>query len=380
MSSACSVTDNSTAVKNGQPITLISYRAQEFETQELNLLDYTKCLLSRNAPNGVHLTQDEVNGLFEGDVQATYGKDHPNCQFLLQQISSPLTTDFWEKHTDPGKFLIRKTQEAKTSFRALPRDKHNQQKGSIVLSNGITKILVPDIDLVSLKSVNYLDIVRNIHQANKGEHMSAAKMDRIWEGIVINVYHFESESTKLCKLAEATSNEANSYWRMVSDYRLALRQQRVRLVAADFFGDYPRHVDREKDHTLSTTTGPRQQLLNRDIRIVDAGQVLENEQRQQPCEGKSLNPPPPQAFLNSVSSFVAGSPPHHADDGTNSVQLRPAAAAAAAGFRPPFPQDFRPCRRCRCEWHCHHQQQSRNTLFLMMMTTTTTGQANVANE
>ena len=313
MSSACSVAGSSTAVKNGQPITLISYRAQEFETQGLNLLDYTNCLLGRNASNGIQLTQDEVNALFEGDVQATYGKDHPKCQFLLQQMSSPLANDIWEKHTDPSKFLFRKTQEAKTSFRALQHDQHNQQKGSIVLSNGITKILVPEIDLLSLQNVSYLDVVRNIHRANGGgDHMSAAKMGPIWEDIVINIYHFEPKSTKNCKLAEATSNEANLYWRTVSDHRLALRQQRVRLVAADFFDDYPNYIDRENERT---TTRPRQRILpNRDMPTVDAGQVPANaQQKQQPCKGKSNEL---QAFLNPVSSFISDTPPHHANDGT----------------------------------------------------------------
>ena len=337
MSSACSgVADSSTVIKNGQTITLISYRAQAFETQGLNLLDYTKCLLSRNAPNGVHLTQDEVNALFEVDVQATYGKDHPKCQLLLQQMSSPLIMDFWEKHTDPGKFLSRKSQKAKTSFRALPRDQHNQQKGSIVLSNGITKILVPDIDLLSLKNVNYLDVVRSIHQASGRAHMSAAKMGRIWEDIIINIYHFEPTSTKNCKLAEATSNEANSYWKMVSDHRLALRQQRVRLVAADFFDDYPNYIDRENERT---TTRPRLQMLhNRDIQIDDAGQVLANEQQQQQqsCKGKSNKPP--QAFLNSVSSFISATPPHHADDETafNTAPPPPRASGLGHRFRKTF--------------------------------------------
>ena len=82
------------AVKNGKPILLISYRAQEFDTQRLRNLDYAKCLLSRDAPHGVHLSQGEVNWLFEGDVRATYGQKDPKCQFLLQQKSSSLAMDF----------------------------------------------------------------------------------------------------------------------------------------------------------------------------------------------------------------------------------------------------------------------------------------------
>lgn len=282
--------------------------------RSLKLRDWTisttrNTFLSRNAPHSVHLSQDEVNWLFEGDVQATYGQDHPKGQFLLQQISSPLTMDFWDKYTDPEKFVFRKSQEPKTSFRALPRDKHNQHDGAIILRDGITKILIPDIDRFSLQNVKYLDVVRNIYQANGGGHISAAKMGRIWEGIVINVYHFEPESTKTCKLAEATSQEAKNYWRMLSDYRLALRQQRIRPVAADFFDDYPKYVDREHDHVLGTIARPRPQIPSREFQIVDAGPVLANEN--QPYKGKSKKT---QEFLSQL--FVFGGPPRYADDGT----------------------------------------------------------------
>lgn len=72
-----------------------------------------------------------------------------------------------------------------------------------------------------------------------------ARLGRIWGCIVINVYHFEAESTKVVKLAEAITKGAKNYRRMVSEYRLIIRQQRVWPVAANFFDDYFKHVDRE---------------------------------------------------------------------------------------------------------------------------------------
>ena len=252
MSLTSTIAEKPIAVKNSIPITLISYRYQEFEVRGLNNLDYTKCLLGRNAPRGVHLSQREVNWLFESDVRATYSPEDPRCKFLLQQKSSPLAMDFWEKYTEPRKFLSRKSQEAKTSFRALPRDKHNQHKGTVVLSDGIAKLLVPDIDLLSLQNVSYLDVVWKVHRASSGDHMPEATMGRIWEGIVINVFHFEAESLKVTKLAEVKSEDVRKYWRRVSDSELALRRRRVRPVAADFFDDYPSRANGQGDHTPST--------------------------------------------------------------------------------------------------------------------------------
>lgn len=133
MSSTSTIADGSMAVKNGKPIVFSSYRGQEFETQGLKDLDYTQYLLSRSAPHSVHLSQGDVSWFFEGDVREKYGQEDPKCRFLLQQRPSPLAIDFGEKYTDPGKILCRKSQKAKSSFCALPHDKHSQPKGSVML-------------------------------------------------------------------------------------------------------------------------------------------------------------------------------------------------------------------------------------------------------
>lgn len=85
--------------------------------------------------------------------------------------------DFWEKYTDPGNFLSRKSEEAKTSFRVL--DKHNQPKGSILLGDCIAKILVPEIGLLCLQNVSHLDVVWKIHRENNGDQMPESKVGRI---------------------------------------------------------------------------------------------------------------------------------------------------------------------------------------------------------
>lgn len=74
-------------------------------------------------------------------------------------------------------------------------------------------------------------------------------MGRIWEGIVINVFHFEAESLKVTKLAEVKSEDVRKYWRRVSDSGLALRRRRVRPVATDFFDDYPSRANGQGDYT-----------------------------------------------------------------------------------------------------------------------------------
>ena len=280
MSSTFSFSGNSMTANNGRSINFICFRAQEFETEELNIVDYTKCLLSRNVPQGIRLSQEEVNQLFEADVRATYDVQDPKRQFLLQQKICPLIMDFWEKYKEPGKFISRKSNEARTSFRALPCDRQNKNKGSILLGDGITKVLIPDIGLLSLHNLSYLDVILKVYQANGSNHIFKTRMGRIWVGIVSNIFHFEVQSMKVAKVAETISTDVKHYWRRVSDYRMALRQQRARPVAADFFDDYPILTHEPDDRISSTASQWRSPVNGPHTTMVDVGPNPEVEEQQ----------------------------------------------------------------------------------------------------
>ena len=314
MSSTFSLTSNSMAAKKGRSINPIFFRAQEFETQELNIVDYTKCLLSQNEPQGIHLSQDDVNRLFEANVRTSFDPEDPKCQFLLQQKLCPLIMDFWEKYKEPGKFLSRKSKEARTSFRALPRDTQNQKKGSLILGDGITKVLIPDIDLLSLQNLSYLEVVSKVYHVNESDHRLETNMGRIWVGIVSNVFHFEVESMKVAKIAEAIKHVENS-WKMVSDYRLSLlRQQRVRPVAADFFDDYPNRAYEQDSRIPSTVSQWPMQANEPHTTMVDMEPGLEIEEQQyagiftntqeSPSQLSVFGPQP--RHTNNRSSFNSG--------------------------------------------------------------------------
>ena len=317
------------AAKKGRSINLISFRAQEFETQDLNIVDYTKCLLSRNEPQGIHLSQGEVNQLFEADVRATYHPEDPKCQFLLQQKSCPLIMDFWEKYKEPEKFLSRKSKEARTSFRALPRDRQNQNKGSIVLGDGITKVLIPDIGLLSLQNLSYLDVILKVYQANGSDHIFETSMGRIWVGIVSNVFHFEVKSMKVAKVAETISKDVKDYWRRVSDHRMALRQQRTLPVAADFFDDYPIRTNEQEDRISSTASQWRSQANGPHTTMMDMDPDLEMEEQQYASMFTNTQHSPSQ-----VSEF--GAQPRHTNNGSASN------SGPAAGFNSRFRKTFGP--------------------------------------
>ena len=107
---------------------------------------------------------------------------------------------------------------------------------------------------------------------------------------------FELRKSQESKTAEANIEESKHYWKVMSEYRLFLRQQRVRPIAADFFDIYPKPTNRQNDHTLSTTARPCHQMPDRDTPTVDAGQGLANEEL--PYRGKSEKR---QAFPSQLS-------------------------------------------------------------------------------
>ena len=80
-------------------------------------------------------------------------------------------------------------------------------------------------------------------------------------------------------------------------------------MAADFFDVDPKPVDRENYNILSTTAGTCQEVLNRDMPMVDAGQLLANEE--QAYRAKSEKP---QELASQLS--IWGGPPRSAEDET----------------------------------------------------------------
>ena len=66
--------------------------------------------------------------------------------------------DFWEECTKHENLRLGKSQEPKPSFRALARNRPNLPDTFILLSDGIVKILVPNINILSPHNVRCLDV------------------------------------------------------------------------------------------------------------------------------------------------------------------------------------------------------------------------------
>lgn len=99
-SSTPSTKDDFLTHKDGKVVIPIHYGTHEFTDRCLLILDYTQDLLSKNTPRGVHLTQEDVNWFFEGNVKSVYPRDHDRRSWLLQQVRRQLV--FAYKNVFPG--------------------------------------------------------------------------------------------------------------------------------------------------------------------------------------------------------------------------------------------------------------------------------------
>lgn len=149
--------------------------------------------------------------------------------------------EFWEEYLDPSNLSFRKSNEARTSFRALSGQVDRADNGDIVLTDGYNKIVLPKLGLTSLQNLDYMNIVVEVQRRNAATSFSECKMQRIWQGLVDSVYHYEPESARKKQLAVISSGSARKYWNAFSDRRLAQRvlQKRNRPIAADFLDEPP---------------------------------------------------------------------------------------------------------------------------------------------
>lgn len=62
-------------------------------------------------------------------------------------------------------------------------------------------VMLPFLGLHSLQSINYLEIAAQVRRGDK-KPLDEELMHAVWRGLVLNMFHFEDEETKLQKLAE----------------------------------------------------------------------------------------------------------------------------------------------------------------------------------
>ena len=62
--------------------------------------------------------------------------------------------------------------------------------------------VIPGVDLVTLKDVNYRFLVRNILEANPTRQIALPEMQLLWDAVIYTIFSFECSCAKEAKLNE----------------------------------------------------------------------------------------------------------------------------------------------------------------------------------
>ena len=65
-----------------------------------------------------------------------------------------------------------------------------------MLTDGYNKIVLPKLGLICLQNLDYISVVLEVQRRNSAASFSECKMQRIWQGLVNSVYHYELESAR----------------------------------------------------------------------------------------------------------------------------------------------------------------------------------------
>lgn len=123
----------------------------------------------------------------------------------VQQAHSPKYEVYWQKRLDADAFKAKRASQSSAEFWSFPRqlskDEQNQ-KGIVILGNHDWEYILPEIQLMPLYHVFFLELAKKIIAANPGKPLSIELMRRLWRLLIREVYDFVNETEKKAKLEE----------------------------------------------------------------------------------------------------------------------------------------------------------------------------------
>lgn len=163
-------------------------------------------------------------------------------------MKSPAVHEAWEYHATKEAYWARRVREDRRVFRFVKRcNITSNSVGLLAMEYQYrNSVVVPYIGLLSLQSLKYMDIVAGV----EGPYVCRNLLRAVWHGVIINIYHYESNSLKVQKLKEvchkesrilcelltrvsqADSAEADQYWEAfeqmkITRYKQMTSQQRL---------------------------------------------------------------------------------------------------------------------------------------------------------
>ena len=141
-------------------------------------------------------------------------------------MSCPSFHEFWaERDRANGIYELPYLGEFRRSDRPATRAERRAHPGVVILVKGGIETLLPNVDYVALRDINYRTFARAVLEANSPRQIALQEMQLIWDTLVYNVFRFECDCAKegkanevrLCRLLNCFSSQTNTFQSMGVD-------------------------------------------------------------------------------------------------------------------------------------------------------------------
>lgn len=131
---------------------------------------------------------------------------------MMLQTACPLVEGLWEKRADADAFKRKRAKQTESGFHIISReptkDELKEYPFGIIMTHSVHgDVVVPDIALLPLCRLSYLDLTRKILVANPTKDLDMFILCELWEAILTKIYDYEYDwrATKKFEVKSLTS-------------------------------------------------------------------------------------------------------------------------------------------------------------------------------
>ncbi|CAD6579079.1 MAG: hypothetical protein ASARMPRED_008948 [Alectoria sarmentosa] len=185
---------------------------EHLEGRKYSIIRFTMQFYKINEHLGQFITRLIVEFFWIDEIWRLYPMDHPEKHRLIgqnsnvQQVHSPKYEVYWQKRLDGDAFKGKRARQKRALIWSFPRqltEDEREDKGMVLLGNHDWEYILPEIQLMPLYHVFFLELAKKVIAANPGKALNIELMRRLWRLLIREVYDFVNEAERAAKLEEA---------------------------------------------------------------------------------------------------------------------------------------------------------------------------------
>lgn len=199
---------------------------EHLEERKYNIIHFSAQFRINNRPLGQVITRPVVEFFWIDEIWRLYPTDHPEKRRLIGQVTrdytlsrlligpedanakqahSPKYEIYWQKRLDADAFTAKRARQKSAEIWSFPRRLSREEKkddGMILLGNREWEYILPEVQLMPLYDVFFLELAKKVLAANPGKSLTLTLMERLWRLLIREVYDFVDEVERKAKLEE----------------------------------------------------------------------------------------------------------------------------------------------------------------------------------